>query len=173
MASITAWRLIQSNLGSVPHLGFYLLTFHVNQANLMSAVSRKSMFSRLTERISLSCSWNKRTMFSLCFVLLQQIIAVTFRGILHCGQESVTVAMIERIFDRRRETRWGDGSARKMRNGGWDRERIPSSSPSDHKHSGTFCCWHFSFRHPIHLWGFCYLSTAVGFWKIHVKWEGK
>lgn len=48
--------------------------------------------------------------FSFCFTA----IAVTFSGILHHREECVTIAMTERIFDKKRERR---GKARKMKSG--------------------------------------------------------
>ncbi len=87
------------------------------------------------ETTRLSCGWNKRKsvlhlVFTpwhfFLFVLLRQTIGVTFRGILHCREEWVMVAMTECFFDWRRGARWGDGRARKLRTRRWDWEKITS-----------------------------------------------
>lgn len=102
-------------------------------------------------------------------VLLRKIIAMTFRGILHCGQERVTVAMIECIFYWKRGTMWRDSRPKKMRTGEWDRERTALCL----KYSGTFSYRYHSFSLLIHFFKFMSYVSGSCFWKIQVKWEGK
>lgn len=96
------------------------------------------------------------------FVLLLQMIAVTFREILRCIEERDAAPMIECLFDESRGTRWRGGTERKMKTEGQDGENRLAFSPSDHKLSATFWFWHFSLRRLIYLLRFlldCQLST--------------
>ena len=81
--------------------------------------SKNQIVPRLKQKKSVSSSvFTVGHFFDL--VLLLQTIAVTFREILHGGEEGVTVAMTERIFDWSRATSRRDSRVRKMRTVGRD-----------------------------------------------------
>lgn len=94
------------------------------------------------------------------FVLLLQMIAVTFREILRCIEERDAAPMIECLFDESRGTRWRGGTERKMKTEGQDGKialRSLRLITSTVRRSGSdILAWDVSSI----FWGFCWIANC-------------
>lgn len=146
----------------------YLYSLHVRE-QITVPLRQKHNVYRLQLQIWIARCERIRLVV-LCFIVawhfflfdsLWQTIAVTFRRISHRREDRDAVAMTERVLDWRRGLRWRQQCQENEMMS--QRENDFVSLPPNHKHSGTFCSWHFGFRHLIHLLSACHLSAAVGF----------